>query len=246
MLLYIYIKHFSRESREIKQKLFFNLIKNQMMKTIFNHISITAVLTLFLISCGSATRTNSDNSGLITSDDTYNEAEILGDIADAPVNHNIDYDKMFQGVKTNDYTALELAAMNENLSIFTNLVKLSVLDFQMEFLDEPITVFIPTNQAFKELPEERFEYLLDSQNRSALRRFIKRHILPQKVSLFQFKNYDIIETASEEEITIDTGIGTSTVYVGGATVTKSDIQASNGIIHIVNNVIEPTTDVIGG
>lgn len=110
----------------------------------FKHISTTVVLALFLASCGGTAETTVD-SGLTTNDNTYNEAEILGDIADAPVNNIIDYDRMFEDVQTDEYDILALAAMNENLSIFSNLMKLSVLDFQMEFLDTPVTVFIPTN-----------------------------------------------------------------------------------------------------
>lgn len=76
-----------------------------------------------------------------------------------------------------------------------------------------------------------------------MRKFIRRHILPTEVPSIQFKDNQIIETASEEEITIGTGIG-DVIYVGGANIVKADIQASNGIIHIVDAVIEPTTDVI--
>lgn len=215
-----------------------------MKAIIFKRILMTLVLALFLVGCGSTTETAQNNSGLVTPDDTYNEAEILGDIADAPINNNIDYDGMFQDVETEEHEILALANMNENLSIFYNLVELSVLDFQLEFMNQPVTVFIPTNEAFKEMPEERFEYLLDPQNRAALRKFIKRHILPSEVSLFQLKEYDIIETASEEEITISTGMSGNIAHVGGATVVKSNIQASNGMIHIVDSVIEPTSDVI--
>lgn len=214
-----------------------------MRKTIFKFVSILAVFGFLLVGCGGSTGTTGNNEELIPPDGTHNETEILSDIADAPINEDIDYYNMFSGVDTEGFEILALAEMNENLSIFSNLMDLTILDFQMEFGEEPVTAFIPTNAAFKEMPEEQFEYLLDPQNRQELRKFLKRHIIPTEVPSIQFENNQIIETVSEEEITIGTGMG-DLIYVGGAEIVKADVMASNGVIHIVNSVIEPTKDVV--
>lgn len=214
-----------------------------MRKTIFKFVSILAVFGFLLVGCGGSTGTTGNNEELIPPDGTHNETEILSDIADAPINEDIDYYNMFSGVDTEGFEILALAEMNENLSIFSNLMDLTILDFQMEFGEEPVTAFIPTNAAFKEMPEEQFEYLLDPQNRQELRKFLKRHIIPTEVPSIQFENNQIIETVSEEEITIGTGMG-DLIYVGGAEIVKADVKASNGIIHIVNSIIEPTKDVV--
>lgn len=154
------------------------------------------------------------------------------------------YDDMFNDVETENYEIMALASMDENLTTFVELVNQSDIDFQLEFADEPLTVLIPTNEAFDEMPLERFEELTAPGNKALLRTFVMRHILPTEVPVMEFNDTQIIETAAEEEITISTNMGGNVVTVGGATIVKSDIPAANGLIHIVNNVIEPTSDVV--
>ena len=183
-----------------------------MKATISKPITIVAIFSFLLLSCGS--------SGTV-------------------------YDDMFKNVgDTEQYEIMTLAGMDANLSTFVKLVNQSGLDFAVEFAEEPITVFIPTNEAFRNLDKERFEHLTDPRNRAELRRVLMRHILPTEVPFMQFNNSQIVETAVEEEVTVSTNMGGNVVTVGGATIVKSDISAANGIIHIVNAVIEPTSDVV--
>ncbi len=51
------------------------------------------------------------------------------------------------------------------------------------FIDPFYTVFIPTNDVFRDMPQERFEELTDKRNRAALLRFVNRHVVPSEVSL---------------------------------------------------------------
>lgn len=183
-----------------------------MKATISKPITIVAILSFLLLSCG--------GSGTV-------------------------YDDIFKNVgDTEQYDIMTLARMDENLSTFARLVDQSGLDLTVEFAEEPITVFIPTNEAFGNMDKARFERLTDPRNRAQLRRMLMRHILPSEVPLMQFNNTQIIETAVEEEIAISRNTGGNVVTVGGATIVKSDIPAANGIIHIVDAVIEPTTDVV--
>lgn len=154
------------------------------------------------------------------------------------------YDDMFNNVETEEYEIMALLEMDENLSTFAELLELMNIDFQLEFADEPVTVLVPTNEAFEEMSLERLEYLMASENRVELRRVVMRHFLPTEVPLIQFNDSQIIETAVDEQITVSTTMGGNAVYVGGAAIVKSDIPAANGIIHIVDAVIEPTADVL--
>jgi uncharacterized surface protein with fasciclin (FAS1) repeats len=133
--------------------------------------------------------------------------------------------------------------MDRNLSTFTNLVFISGLAPSMLMTDDH-TVFIPTNEAFKEMSIDNFLHLTNPKNRGDLIRFIKYHFLPNKVMKFDLKDSQIISTQGDEEITVSVDEPFGIAYIGAAKIIKSDIEASNGVIHVVNNVIRPTRDVI--
>lgn len=156
----------------------------------------------------------------------------------------VNNDTIFANIdNTENYEILELASMDQQLSTFVEMVDLADLAWSVEFAD-PVTVFIPTNEAFAEMSVERLAYLKDPENKAELVRFVSRHILPTEVPMVQFNTTQIIETASEEEITVSTALSGNVVYVGGAEIVKGDIPAANGMIHIVSDIIEQTTDVV--
>lgn len=210
--------------------------------TVLKPIATMALGAFMFFSCATSTDTN-ENTAL--DQETYDEADVVGDEADEPIVEEISYDEMFNNVEeTENYDILTLAAMEENLSTFVELVQLSGLDTSIEFA-EPVTVFIPTDEAFKRMEEERYEYLINPENRAELVRVIRHHILPNKVPKIQFNSSQIIETAGEYEIPIDVEMNGNVVYVGGAEIVKPDIEASNGYIHVVDGVVDPSvfTDV---
>lgn len=145
--------------------------------------------------------------------------------------------------ETENYDAMELANLDQNLSTFVDLVELSGLNMSMEFTDS-FTVFIPTNEAFGEMEVARFEELTNPQNRAELVEFIKWHFLPNEVLSIQFDDTQIIQTSGEEEIAVSTDMDSNVIFIGGAQIIKSDIQTADGIIHIVDAVVEPTADIV--
>lgn len=140
--------------------------------------------------------------------------------------------------KTESYEALELAKMDDNLSTFVEMVEMSGLDVSLEF-KEDFTVFIPINEAFGEMDKEQYKELTDPQNRAELIEFIKRHFLPNKVPSRRFNSSQLIVTSGEEEIPVSINRINNVIYIGGAQIIKPDIQTEDGIIHIVNAVIQP-------
>lgn len=144
---------------------------------------------------------------------------------------------------TKMYKTIELAQMDRNLSTFVNLIMLSGLDTSMEFTDEH-TLFIPTNEAFYKLSVEEFANLTNPKNRTDLVKFIQYHILPNKLMTSAFEENSIITTNENEEIAVSAN--DNLVTIGGAQVIKSNIEASNGIIHIVDAVIKPATVNLAG
>lgn len=148
-------------------------------------------------------------------------------------------DQILSGVQNpTDYETIELAQMDPNLSTFMNLVGLSGLGVSWKLSEDKHTVLIPTNEAFKEMTVERYLHLTNPENRKDLIKFVRYHFLPQEYTERDFKNNDVINTeGSKIEI-----VGSSTfdnVYLGGGKVIKT-VDASDGIVHVVNGVVEPT------
>jgi|GEM_PF-854042 len=153
-----------------------------------------------------------------------------------------DGNKVFNEVdNTENYTTLELAAMDKNLSTFVNMVKLSGLAPSMLMTDEH-TVFIPTNDAFMDISIENYAELTNPKNQAELMKFVRYHILPKEHKKWEFEDSQVIDFDSPDEISVSKDMYDN-VYIGGAKIIRSDIAASNGIIHIVNDIITPNRSV---
>ena len=100
--------------------------------------------------------------------------------------------------------------------------------------DGPFTVFAPTDEAFAKLPEGTIEALL--QDKEALTAVLTYHVVPGEVLAADVVSLDSARTVQGQSISIDT---TSGVKVDNANVIKTDIIASNGVIHVIDSVILP-------
>lgn len=103
--------------------------------------------------------------------------------------------------------------------------------------DGPFTVFAPTNDAFAKLPAGTVENLLKPENKSQLVAVLTYHVVPGKVYSKDLKNGMKAKTAQGSEITITLKDGKA--MVNNATVTAADIEASNGVVHVIDTVILP-------
>ena len=104
--------------------------------------------------------------------------------------------------------------------------------------DGPFTVFAPTDAAFAALPAGAVEDLLKPENKDQLVAVLTYHVVPGKVmsSDLAGQAHDA-ETVQGTTVAIDaTGDG---VKVDGASVVAADVEASNGVIHIIDAVILP-------
>ena len=100
----------------------------------------------------------------------------------------------------------------------------------------PFTVFAPTDEAFAKLPAGTVENLLKSQNKEQLAAILTYHVLPGKVMAADVKSMGA-KTVNGKEVAIKLDGGK--VTVGPATVVKTDIPASNGVIHVIDTVLIP-------
>ncbi len=100
----------------------------------------------------------------------------------------------------------------------------------------PFTVFAPTDDAFAKLPAGTVEGLLKPENKEKLAGILTYHVLSGKVMAADVKTSSP-KTVNGKEVAIKVADGK--VTVGGATVVKTDIAASNGVIHVIDTVLLP-------
>ncbi len=134
-----------------------------------------------------------------------------------------------------DKSIVELASETEALSTLVAAVKAAGL---VETLsgEGPFTVFAPTNDAFAALPDGTLDNLLKPVNKDQLVSILTYHVIPAKVMSTDLQNGQKAATVQGEEVTVDLGDG---VKISGASVTKADIKASNGVVHVIDKVILP-------
>lgn len=101
----------------------------------------------------------------------------------------------------------------------------------------PYTVFAPTDEAFARLPAGTVEHLLKPENHDQLTAILTYHVVPGKVSAAEVVTLDSVRTVNGAEITIRTS--DAGVNVDDARVIKTDVGASNGVIHVIDTVILP-------
>ena len=101
----------------------------------------------------------------------------------------------------------------------------------------PFTVFAPTDEAFAKLPKGTVESLLKPENKEKLIAILTYHVVPGKVMAKDVVNLTEAKTVqgSALQITVNGG----KVSIDGANVVKTDIETSNGVIHVIDAVILP-------
>ena len=101
----------------------------------------------------------------------------------------------------------------------------------------PFTVFAPTDEAFAKLPAGTVESLLKPENKAKLVAILTYHVVPGKVMAADVAGKKTMaKSVQGSEITVD---GMKGVMVDSANVTKADIVADNGVIHVIDAVIMP-------
>jgi uncharacterized surface protein with fasciclin (FAS1) repeats len=99
----------------------------------------------------------------------------------------------------------------------------------------PFTVFAPTNEAFKKIPQEQLEALL--KDKKGLTAVLTYHVVPGKVMAADVVKLKEAKTLQGKPVTITAR--DDAVMINGAKVLKTDIECSNGVIHVIDSVILP-------
>jgi uncharacterized surface protein with fasciclin (FAS1) repeats len=101
----------------------------------------------------------------------------------------------------------------------------------------PFTVFAPTDEAFAKLPAGTLDNLLKPENKDKLRRILTYHVVAGEVRAADVVKLQSAKAVSGDTITVKARDGK--VHVDDANVIKTDVQASNGVIHVIDTVILP-------
>lgn len=103
--------------------------------------------------------------------------------------------------------------------------------------DGPFTVFAPTDAAFAKLPAGTVESLLKPENKDQLIAILTYHVVPGKVMASDVVKLSSATTVNGADVAVMLDGGS--VRIDNATVVKTDIGASNGVIHVIDSVILP-------
>ena len=130
-------------------------------------------------------------------------------------------------VNSPDHTVLETALIEANL--------VDDLEGSGSF-----TVFAPTDAAFAALPAGMLDSLL-ADSRGALTDILLYHLVKGKVMSSSLVNGQIVETYNDDDYTLTVTINAEGVFINNAKVTVADLEAENGVVHVIDAVLLPTT-----
>lgn len=154
---------------------------------------------------------NNQHSGSMEKSNSYHHNEMKKDIVDVAVEN---------GSFTTLVAAVKAAGLVDTLKG-----------------DGPFTVFAPTDEAFAKLPSGTVATLLKPENRDQLVAILTYHVVPGKVMASDVVNLSEATTVQGQDISISVNDGS--VMVNNAKVLATDVEASNGVIHVIDSVILP-------
>jgi uncharacterized surface protein with fasciclin (FAS1) repeats len=131
---------------------------------------------------------------------------------------------------------VDIAAGNDDFSTLVAAVKAAGLVETLKS-DGPFTVFAPTNEAFAKLPAGTVESLLRPENRDKLIAILTYHVVPGKVMASDVAGLRSAKTVQGEDLEIKIDGGAP--MIDNARIIGTDIEASNGVIHVIDSVVLP-------
>jgi uncharacterized surface protein with fasciclin (FAS1) repeats len=195
-----------------------NLIENQNKGKSLGIIGILSLLTLGTISpVVGAEVQMSANSELICRQPSQ-------DLAQIPISP-----KVIQGV-VGDLATVILS--DERFKILGMILQsIGLLDALKK---GEFTIFAPTDKALAKLPQQILDAILKSQNLNRFTELLEYHVIPGKVTTTDLKSGKL-KTLEGDSVTIKTK--KNQIKVGNATIIDSDIPASNGVIHVIDQIL---------
>lgn len=142
----------------------------------------------------------------------------------------------FNTVKAQTQDIVDLAVGQDNLKTLVAAVKAAGLVDVLKG-NGPFTVFAPTDAAFAALPAGTLEMLLKPENKDKLVAILTYHVVAGKVMSTDLSNGQEAATVQGEKVKVS--IYGGKVKISGANVIAADVNASNGVVHVIDAVILP-------
>ena len=136
-------------------------------------------------------------------------------------------------------TIVEVAASNDDFTTLVAAVQAADLAGTLSSAG-PFTVFAPTNEAFAKLPDGTVEMLLLPENKDQLVAILTYHVVAGDVSAAQVVELEEVTTVQGETAAVV--VSETGVTIDGANVILTDIDASNGVIHVIDTVMMPPSE----
>jgi uncharacterized surface protein with fasciclin (FAS1) repeats len=136
---------------------------------------------------------------------------------------------------TSDETIAAVASGNADLSTLVAALTAADLVTTLEGTG-PYTVFAPTNAAFSDI-QSTVDTLLEPGNKTDLQQVLTYHVVPGTYTAADLKDGQKLKTVEGQDLTVSVKDGV--VKVNDATVEAADVNASNGVVHVINKVLVP-------
>lgn len=133
-------------------------------------------------------------------------------------------------------TILDIAVQTEFLSTLVKAIQAGELATTLQ-ADGPYTVFAPTNEAFNKLPAGTLEELMQPANRGKLQEILNNHVVPGKIMSKDLSDGQSAKSVGDRDLMVRKA--GNQITINGAIVTTPDVEASNGVIHVVDTLILP-------
>ncbi|TPE40585.1 fasciclin domain-containing protein [Pontibacter mangrovi] len=158
------------------------------------------------------------------------EGELGGDPVDASMT----------GVQVGGQEMVPSKNIVQNISSDSNLQTLAAALRQAGLVNTlngsgPYTIFAPTNDAFKAMPEDELEKLMEASNKDQLAALLKNHVVAGKLTAADLTEGTTLKTLGGQQLNV-TAKGDD-IMVNGAKVVQADAMSQNGVIHIVEKVL---------
>lgn len=152
--------------------------------------------------------------------------------------HHETADKPSEAAEADAKDIVTIASEGEDFATLVAAIKAAGLAEKLSG-EGPFTVFAPTNAAFGALPEGTVVKLMEPGQKDKLTEILMYHVVPGKIMAGDIAPMNVT-TAGGKEATFT--VDGQTVMINGVKVIKSDVVASNGVIHVIDKVLMPPVE----
>ena len=180
-----------------------------------NRLIFITLITFLFAACGGGDGSKLDSSGSTGAEIKGGQASVQDDLSEKNI--------VQIAAGSEDHTTLVAAVMAAGMAdVLAN--------------PGPLTVFAPTNEAFAKLPEGTVDDLLKPENKKTLMRIITHHATPGTYTIEDLEDGMVLGQATGVNISVE--VTDDVYFVGGAKILGS-VDASNGVVHVVDAVLLP-------